>query len=142
MKSNKRLTIVLAVTGACFFVLWLSTSFGQTCRKYEVETQVYGVPEYRSDAARAVDAYERLMDRYMDLTERNLFSVSADVRTIVAQLEAVHAEVAGVNARLARIEKHLGILPPSPVPPASAEMDAPRGPATYGNVSPAPAPVR
>ncbi|MBN2133986.1 MAG: hypothetical protein JW741_31070 [Sedimentisphaerales bacterium] len=140
MKSNRRLYIVLAVAGACIFVLWLSTSFGQTRRKYEVETQVYGVPEYRSDAARAVDAYERLMDRYMDLTERNLFSVSADVRTITAQLDAVHAEVAGVNARLARIEKHLGIQ--SPVPPAPAEISAPRVPATPGNVPPALAPVR
>ena len=139
MKSNKRLYIILAVAGACFLVLWLSTSLGQSRRKYEVETQVYGVPEYRSDAARAVDAYERLMERYMDLTERNLFSVSADVRTIAAQLDAVHAEVASVNARLARIEKHLGIQPP-PVPPA--EITAPRVPATSGNVPPAPAPVR
>ena len=141
MKSNKRLTIVLAVAGVCFLVLWLSASFGQSRRKYEVETQVYGVPEYRSDAARAVDAYERLMERYMDLTERNLFSVSTDVRTIAARLDAVHAEVASVNARLARIEKHLGIQPP-PVPPAPAEIDAPRVPATGGNAPPAPAPAR
>ena len=141
MKSNKRLTIVLALAGVCFLVLWLSASFGQSRRKYEVETQVYGVPEYRSDAARAVDAYERLMERYMDLTERNLFSVSTDVRTIAARLDAVHAEVASVNARLARIEKHLGIQPP-PVPPAPAEIGAPRVPATGGNAPPAPAPAR
>jgi len=120
---------MLAVAGACFFVLWLSSSLGQSRRKYEVQTQVYGVPEYRSDAARAVDAYERLMDRYMDLTERNLFSVSTDVRTIAARLDAVHTEVAGVNARLARIEKHLGIQPASELPTP-----------THTNAPPTPAP--
>jgi len=124
MKSNKRLTIMLAVAGACFFVLWLSSSLGQSRRKYEVEAQVYGVPEYRSDAARAVDAYERLMERYMDLTERNLFAVSADVRTIAAKLDAIHTDVAGVNARLARIEKHLGI-PSASEPPAPTHTPAP-----------------
>jgi hypothetical protein len=120
MKSNKRLLVFLVVACVCVLALWLSASVGQGRRQYEVETQVYGVPEYRSDAARAIDAYERLMDRYMDLTEHNLLSVSADVRVVVTKLDAVQAELAGLSTRLARIEKHLGIQ----TDPGAASTDA------------------
>jgi len=134
MKSNKRLLIFLAVMCVCVLALWLSASLGQGRRQYEVETQVYGVPEYRSDAARAIDAYERLMERYMDLTERNLFSVSADVKVVVTQLDAVHAELAGLSARLARIEKHLGIQP-DPATVSTDDTTAPSPPASPRGVS-------
>jgi hypothetical protein len=129
MKSNKRLLVFLVVICVCVPALWLSVSVGQGRRQYEVETQVYGVPEYRSDAARAIDAYERLMDRYMDLTERNLFSVSADVRLVVTKLDAVHAELAGLSARLARIERHLGIQP-DPAAVSGGATNTPSPPST------------
>lgn len=127
MKTNKRLYVGLGVAGAVVLVLWLSVGVGQSRRKYEVETQVYDLPEHRSDGARAIDAYERLMERYMDLTEHNLFNVSADVKMVATRLDAIHAELAALNARLARIEKHLGIQP-APVAASSGDANAPPPP--------------
>ena len=126
MKSNRRLYVFLVVALASFLVLWLSGSAAQDRKRYEVETQVYSVPEYRSDAARAVDAYERLMERYMDLTERNLFSVSADVKDLTVKLDSIDARLTTLDRRLARIEKHLGIQTTSAAPAAPAVV--PPGP--------------
>jgi hypothetical protein len=138
MKSNRRFYIAVPVLLACIALLWLSTSAGQGRRRYEVETQVYGVPEYRTEAARAVDAYERLMERYMDLTELNLFNVSADVKAIAATLDRLDARLATLDTRLARIEKHLGI---APVPSITrVEPEPPQGPATDTPPPPTPLP--
>ena len=100
-------------TAAMIVVLSLSTSIGQGRRSYEVETQVYSVPGYQSDASRAITAYERLMERHMDLTERTLNAIAVDMQAIAARLEAVDAGMTQLDLRLARIERHLGIVPPS-----------------------------
>ena len=139
MQSGKKLYIAIFVVLMCLLVLWLSTSVGQSRRRYEVETQIYGVPEYRSDAARAIDAYERLMERHMDLTERRLLSVSADVKTATAKLDTIDATLTSLDTRIARIEKHLGIQP-APVVPTAADTNAPRVPAPSENAVPRPLP--
>ncbi len=87
MRSIKRahvagIAIILGVV-----VLVLSTSVGQSRKNYEVETRVYTTPEYRTDAARAIDAYERLMERYMDTTQQNFAGIAADIGAVAARLE-------------------------------------------------------
>jgi hypothetical protein len=111
MKSKRKIHIVFVLALVSVVGLWLSTSTGRDRKRYEIETQVYGVPEYRTDAARAIDAYERLMDRHMDLTERGLLDVAADIQTVAARLDAIDARLTRFDARLARIENHLGIAP-------------------------------
>ena len=139
MKSNRRIQIVIVLVSASVVGLWLSTSAGRDRKRYEIETQVYGVPEYRTDAARAIDAYERLMDRHMDLTERGLLDVAADIQTVAARLDAIDARLTQFDARLARIEQHLGIAPipsvtlvdpniPRPPAPAPSAPSPPRVP--------------
>lgn len=117
MKSNRRFYIALTTVVLIMVVFWLSTSIGQTRRRYEVETQVYSTPEFRTDATRAIEAYERLMERYMDATERNFTQVSGDIGAIAVMLDRIDARMAKLDTRLERIERHLGIAPP-PIAPA------------------------
>ncbi len=135
MKSTRRyyvvVTVVLLVTAA----LWLSTSVAQTRKRYEIETQVYATPEYRTDATRAIDAYERVMERYMDSSERNFVGLATDLRAIAIQLNALDAKLTKLDTRMDRIERHLGVGP-QPIVPTS-DPNAPKpAPAVTAPVSP------
>ncbi len=123
MKSKKKLSLAVTAAVFCIVVLWLSTSTGQSRRSYEVEAQVYTTPEYRTDAGRAIDAYERMMQRYTGATERNFAAVLNYSGTIAVKLDAIDAKLAKLDERLARIESHLGIV--APVPPVP-EPNVPR----------------
>lgn len=103
--TNNKLLAAAAVA-ACAAVLWLATSIHAKRKIYEIDPTIAS-PQYRTDAARAIDAYENLMQRYMDITENNLIGIAADVRNIVAQLNSIDAQLAQLSARMARIEKAL-----------------------------------
>jgi hypothetical protein len=77
---------------------------------YAVEPEIT-TPEYKTDATRAIDAYERLMERYMDLAEGQLLQVGADNRVITDKLNSLDSHLQEISARLARIENKLGIDP-------------------------------
>jgi hypothetical protein len=90
-------------------------------RTYEFE-QWITTPEYRTDAARAIDAYERLMERYMDLAEGNLLQVGGDCQAVAIKLDSLDLRLTEISDRLTRIEKALGIDPNgNPVPPKTNE---------------------
>ena len=108
MRVKKNLLAVVAVFVCCLAVVWLSTSIQGSQRKYEVHPQIT-VPEYRSDAARAIDAYERLMERYMDLTERNSFRFGTDIQDAMRKLDSIDNKLTELAERMERIEKALGI---------------------------------
>jgi len=109
MKQNRNLLAAGAVILVCLVVAALATSIPGKERTYEVEAITS--PEYKTDAARAIDAYERLMDRYMDLSEKLLSQMGGDCQTVSAKLDSLDSRVAELSARLARIEKALGIKP-------------------------------
>jgi len=113
MRVNKNLLAVAAAVVCCTIVVWFSTSIQGVPKIYEVEPQIT-IPEYRTDAARAIDAYERLMERYMDLTERNLFRVGAHVGDVAKKLDSIDDKLTALCTRIARIEKALGIEQPKP----------------------------
>jgi hypothetical protein len=112
MRMNKNLLSVTAGIVSCVVLVWLSTSIWGGEKTYELHPQV-GVPEYRSDAARAIDAYERLMERYMDLTEGNLIRVGADVQSVIRKLDSIDGKLAQLSTRIARIEGALGLKQPT-----------------------------
>jgi len=116
MKTNKNLLAVAAVAICCLIVVWLSTSIHGSQRTYELQPWI-SVPEYRTDAARAIDAYERLMDRYIDLTESNVSRLGTDIRDVVKRLDSI-------DARLARLEKALGIEQPKPPDKQNTQPEA------------------
>ncbi|MHC4239963.1 MAG: hypothetical protein ACYSUC_09460 [Planctomycetota bacterium] len=110
MKTKKNLLAAVAILLCCGALVWCSASTHGHKKTYEIRPQV-GVPEYRTDAARAIDAYERLMERYMDLTEGNLITVSMDIRDVVRKLDEIDGKVTQISARMARIEKALRLRP-------------------------------
>ena len=111
MKTNRNLLAVAAGLAACVVVVWFSTSIQGGERTYEVHPYIT-TPEYRTDAARAIDAYERLMERYMDLTERNLNRIAADIRGISGKLDSINAGLKDLSTQMTRIEETLGIKQP------------------------------
>jgi len=118
-KGDKKMNIKrnVLIAGMLVFifgvVVWLTTGIEGAQKRYEIQPFV-GVPEYRTDAARAIDAYERLMDRYMSMTERELYSVSAYLSDISKQMEVLDAKMNRLHVRLGWIEKKLGIAAEQP----------------------------
>jgi hypothetical protein len=134
MKSKRRLYLTGLAMIVVVAVVWLSTSMAQVQQRYEVKTRVYSTPEYRTEATRAMDAYERMMERYMDVTEKNFEGVSADIGDVASLLESIDAQLTRMDTRLERIERHLGIPPlpagdpnaPTPEPPTAPAPLLPR----------------
>ena len=126
MITNKNLLAVGAAVVCCITVVWFSTSIQGVPKTYELRPQI-SIPEYRTDAVRAIDAYERLMERYMDLTERNSISISADLKEVIKKLYSIDDKLTELSARIARIEKTFGIEQPKP--PAK-EKPQPKAPDT------------
>jgi hypothetical protein len=114
MKRNRYLLVTGAVALVCLIAAAVSTAIPDNGKKYEIDT-VVDVPEYKTDAARAIDAYERLMDKYMDLSEKIISKVGGDSQAISAKLDSLDSRLADISTRLARIEKALGIDPNSEV---------------------------
>jgi hypothetical protein len=112
MRTKKHLLAVAAGLVCCVAVAWFSTSIQGGEKIYEVQPQITTLPEYRTDAARAIDAYERLMERYMDLMEMNVVRIGADVQGFNKRLDSIDSKLAELCTRMARIEKAFGIGQP------------------------------
>ncbi len=108
MTTNKNLLAVGVAVVCCITVVWFSNSIQGDPKTYELRPQI-SIPEYRTDAVRAIDAYERLMERYMDLTERNSISISADLKEVIKKLYSIDDKLTELSARIAKIEKSFGL---------------------------------
>jgi len=129
MTTNKNLLAVGAVVVCCITVVWFSTSIQGDPKTYELRPHI-SVPEYRTDAVRAIDAYERMMERYMNMTERDSIRISADLREIIKKLYSIDNKLTDLSARIARIEKTFGIEqaePPAKIEPQTKAPDAQAG---------------
>jgi len=111
MSTNKKLLAVAAAIICCVIAVWSSTSIHGSPNTYELQPQI-AIPEHKTDIARVVDAYERLMERYMDLTDRNSALMSTDIKSIAVSLDSINGRLAELSARTARIELALGIQQP------------------------------
>jgi len=125
MKTNKNLLVVAAGLIICIAAVWICESIQGSETTYEVRPQIETIPEYKTDAARAIDAYERLMERYMTVIERNLNRSSNDVKGIAQNLNSITERLASIDAKLAElstrmtgIEKKLGVEQPKERQPA------------------------
>ena len=107
-KENKKLLVVGAVLIVCLIVIGFSSSIQGGEKSYEIKPEIK-LPEYRTDTARAIDVYERVMDRLMNLTEKNLISINTDVKTISKKLVLIDCKLTELSTRMGRIEKALGI---------------------------------
>ncbi|MHC4616189.1 MAG: hypothetical protein ACYTEQ_00390 [Planctomycetota bacterium] len=121
MRRERSLLAVAAVLVCCIVLVWFSVSAGVE-KRYKIQPQI-SVPEYKTDAARAIDAYERLMERYMDLTEGNLIRTGTDVQAVLKKLDSIDRKLTRLSARITRIEKALGLELERP----AQETVAPKG---------------
>ncbi len=127
MNSRRYQVACIALILGCLVLALLPAALqGRNRTTYEVRPEVT-VPGYRTDAARAIDAYENLMQRYMDLNEKTILTVDADIRAIAQRLDSIDRAVADLAMRLARIERALGVIPEKPAP---ADPNAPAQPIT------------
>jgi predicted PurR-regulated permease PerM len=115
--------IVIAVVCAAFF--WLAVSHGV---EKEVEVQTYNLPEYRSDTARAIDAYQQMINRMLDDNDRNWEMVQEQLNSINSKLDTVLSELDGISQRIARIENKMGIEEPEEKEPKPGELQPEKSP--------------
>lgn len=108
MDKNKKMLAIGVVLIVSLIVIGFSSSIQGGETSYKIKPEIT-LPEYRTDTARAIDAYERVMDRFMSLTERNLTSINIDVKKIAKKLVLIDYRLTELSARMARIEKALGI---------------------------------
>ena len=123
MKSGKKIAGIFAAITICSVLVWLSSPLTGKEAKYEVEAQIT-TPENRTDASRAIDAYERMMERHMDLIEKGLLRNGADCRAIEEKLDSLDSRLSEILTRLGRIEKAMGIIEPNINPPAETAKPA------------------
>ena len=114
METKKRTILLFAGLAGLVTVIWYYATIVRGEVTYDLRPEVrphIRLPEYRSDAARAIDAYERLMNRYMSLTERNLQQVNTTLLGVDKKLDSINFKLAALSGRISRIEKALGIKP-------------------------------
>ena len=112
MKTKRNIFAAAIGILACFAVVWLSTSLQGGQKTYELEPRLT-IPEYKTDVARIMDSYERLMERYMDLTENNISMVGMDMKYVITKLDSIDDRLTELSARITRIENTLGIQQPN-----------------------------
>lgn len=108
IKENKNLLVIGAVLIVSLIVIGFSGSIQGGEKRYKIEPEIT-LPEYRTDTARAIDAYERVMNRFIDLSEKNLAGINTDVKNIAKNLVLIDYKLTELSERIARIEKALGI---------------------------------
>ncbi len=113
--KNKSVAIACIIT-TCVALMLCSNAIQGSQKTYEVQPEIT-IPEYRSDTARAIYAYERLMNRFISITERNLLNVEESVDQVSSKLDSINLELTRLSERVARIELALGIEPIKPTKP-------------------------
>ena len=108
MRIKRKVFVFGALVFLCSVIVLLSASIEAREEIYEVRPQI-SVPPYRSDAARAIDAYERMMERFMNITERRLIDVGTSFDEVVKKLDSIDVKLTNLDERMGRIEEALGI---------------------------------
>jgi hypothetical protein len=119
MRTKKGVFGIVAVLMVFVAVLWYSGVIEGNTRTYEIRPEIR-LPEHRTDAARAIDAYERLMDRYMSLSEKNSNGINVNLNSVTNKLDSINGTLMCLSERMARIEKALGIEAPKVAVPKTA----------------------
>ena len=126
MGINKKLLAIITGLIICVTAVWICESIQGEETKYEVRPQIETIPEYKTDATRAIDAYERLMDRYMNIIETNLTRSNNDIKNVSQSLNSITEKLASIDAkltelstRMTHIEKKLNSVTEQPDKPSA-----------------------
>jgi hypothetical protein len=105
MNTNKRLFAGACVLLSILAVLFLSVPISGRSRVYEVRPEITLPHTPTTDAARAIDAYERLMNRYIDLSEQNNAYMNTSLAEIKEKLDLLSVQLLDLSERIEKIEK-------------------------------------
>jgi len=111
MRKNRKIIIPVITLLVCVLIIWSGSTIMAKERSYRLEPEIR-LPEYRTDTARAIDAYERMMQRFLDIHEKNLDSTSARIANVSDKVDCINTKLDQVLLRIARIEKALDISDP------------------------------
>jgi peptidoglycan hydrolase CwlO-like protein len=116
---NRLFIIIVILTLFVSIVCFAPTA--EKNKTYEIETATMG--EYKTDASRAIEAYERLMDKYMSLNETYLANMSKEISVLSAKVDGINQQLAQISEKLDRIQEMKS--PPMP-PPIQPQPSAPQ----------------
>ena len=116
MKTRKNFVILIAIATACFAVSWLTANLQGSSRN-DIRPEI-SVPMQQTDAARAIDAYERMMDRYMDISEMSMAALRTDIADTNRKLDLLIIKIGNIEKAL-KIDSlpaadQTGQTPPAP----------------------------
>jgi len=123
MKSKSRVLFLCAILSFVLVLMWFSGRDEAIEKTVEVEPWIT-VPEYRSDAGRVIDAYERMMERYMDVTQEDIGGIRGGVKLVSRKLSSIEMKLDRMEQRLVRIERTMGIKEPGTTPRPAGEKGA------------------
>jgi predicted PurR-regulated permease PerM len=104
MKTRRTFVSLSVIVLACTVFFWLAASHG-----VEKSYEVHALPEYRSDTARAIDAYQQMINRMLDDNERNWGAMQNQLNTINSKLDKILSDLDNLSVQITRIEKKMGI---------------------------------
>jgi len=104
MKTRRTFVSLTAIVLVCAVFFWLAASHG-----VEKTYEVHALPEYRSDTARAIDAYQQMINRMLDDNGRNWLAMQNQMNTIVTKLDKIQDDLDNLSQRIAGIETKMGI---------------------------------
>ena len=81
--------VLLALVFVLFVLVGHAAEYSRAPRvEYEV-----AVPEYQSDMARMINAYERLSEQYLTLVQQNLAMMDSNDRMILQKMEIIEKKL-------------------------------------------------
>ncbi len=96
MKRNKNLLFTAAAVICTIIIGYLGSSFAVE-KTYEINTE-YSLSDYRTDTARAIDAYQQMINRLLDSNEKNNV-------LMISKLDALHKDIQVLSGKIERLEK-------------------------------------
>jgi hypothetical protein len=111
MITKKNIIVVAMFIACCITVIWFSTATHGGPKTYEIQPRI-SVPQYKTDAARAIEAYEHLMERYMNMTQISSMRVDRDLKEVIKKLDSIDNKLSELSSRISGIERKLGIGEP------------------------------
>jgi transcription initiation factor IIF auxiliary subunit len=99
--------------GTVLIAGWITVSYAA-----ERSVEIYATPEYKSDTARMVEAYERLSTQYLSLVQQNLSQMNQTDQQILTKLAEIEKKIDLLTEKVDALKPE-GPTPPKPLKPAS-----------------------
>ncbi|MCD4831041.1 MAG: hypothetical protein K8R02_04435 [Anaerohalosphaeraceae bacterium] len=103
-ERKKNMLAVGLIISICLIAVFFADSIQGSEKSYEIKPEIT-IPQYQTDATRAINAYERLMERFMGMAEGNFYNVNAEMKDISRKLILLDSKISILSEQLTRIEK-------------------------------------